>query len=486
MNSGGIGVSAQFETSYVDRDGRARPGKRMAQRSDDLTTGGSAGRGLGARGWRRLLTGLALAAPLLLSACASNEARQAPAEVQPVTVAPAPEAAPAAPVSRIPDDDRVRVGLLLPLSGRAAATGQALLNAAQLALFDLADDKLILVIRDTGGTPQRAKIAAQEAIDAGAQMIIGPLFASSVAAVRPLAAQENLPVVAFSNDSLVAGGGVFLLGITPASEVARVLDYASRQGLRRFGILAPRTPYGNAVIAAAQQAVARLGGEITKLVTYDPLSPTLEQEVQDLADYRERALELKKQRATLKAQGDEVAEQALKRLKKLDTLGPPAFDAIILPAGGNELLRVAPLLPYYDVDPGEVRYLGTRLWDDPDYGREPALQGGWFAAPPRATWALFSQRYRASYGEAPLRISSLGYDATALAAVLLREAEDKQLAVAYSPDTLTRAQGFAGVDGIFRFTASGLVERGLAIMELQYNQIQEREAAPSAFQVLIN
>ncbi|MGO1119587.1 penicillin-binding protein activator [Rhodovibrionaceae bacterium A322] len=435
---------------------------------------------------RRLLWAVAFSSPLLLSACTTDQAKEEAAEAQPVTTAPPPEAAPEPEVSRIPDDGRSRVGLLLPLSGRAAPAGNALLNAAQMALFNHADDKLILVIRDTGGTALGAQVAAQEVIDAGAELIIGPLFASSVEAVRPLAAAEDIPVVAFSNDTQVAGDGVFLLGITPASEVNRVMDYAGRQGLRSYGILAPRTAYGDAVIAAAQEAVARQGGEITKLITYDPQSQEVEIEVQELADYKERAEDLKEQREALEAQGDEVAEQALKRLETLDTLGPPAFEAVLLPAGGNELLRVAPLLPYYDVDPGEVRYLGTRLWDDPGFGREPALQGGWFAAPPRATWKAFRKRYLASYGEEPPRISSLGYDATALAAVLLRETAGQEAAEAYAQEKLTRPQGFAGVDGIFRFTQAGIAERGLAVMELQYNDVQEREAAPATFQLLTN
>jgi branched-chain amino acid transport system substrate-binding protein len=123
--------------------------------------------------------------------------------------APSAEPQPMRPLVPPPaTTDTVRVGLLLPLSGRNAAIGKALLNAAQLAMFDFADRRLELLPIDTRGTPTGAQAAAQTAIGDGAQVILGPLLAGSVQAAAPAARAAHVPVIAFSSDRRVGGGGV--------------------------------------------------------------------------------------------------------------------------------------------------------------------------------------------------------------------------------------------------------------------------------------
>ena len=105
-----------------------------------------------------------------------------------------------------------RVALLLPLSGNLSSLGQDLLDAAQLAVFDVADDSLVLLPIDTGGTRDDARVAAETAVDRGADLILGPLLATSVTAAAPVARANGLNIVAFSNDRSVAGDGVFTIG----------------------------------------------------------------------------------------------------------------------------------------------------------------------------------------------------------------------------------------------------------------------------------
>jgi hypothetical protein len=157
--------------------------------------------------------------------------------------------------------------------------------------------------------------------------------------------------------------------------------------------------------------------------------------------------------------------------------GGGGLDAVLLPDFGDRLLSVAPLLPYYDVDPAQVRFLGTALWEDPRVPREPALVGGWFAAPPPEARADFVKRYQALYGQAPARLATLAYDATALAAVLAREANGPD----FSAEAIGNPNGFAGTDGIFRFRSDGTAERGLAVLEVQRSGFKVISPAPEDF-----
>jgi len=437
-----------------------------------------------------LIAGLALT----LAACASPSVPTPEPETQPPAVETEPETTYetltqpledfAEPLSQEPL--RTKVALLLPLSGAQANLGQSLLNAAQLALFDLAGERFTLVVRDTKGTPEGAAAAAEEALAAGAELVLGPLFSTSAAAVKPIIEQANLPMITFSNNNEIAGPQSFVMGITPRTQVDRVVDYAVSRGLRRFAVLAPENTYGNVVVRALQEAVFRNGVEMSRVVFYDPGTTDISAEVQVLADFARRRSAAEAQRRDLENRGDEASQRALQRLQGVETFGTLAFDAILLPASGQQLLSVAPLLAYYDIDQSEVRFLGTALWEDPNLLSEPTLEGGWFPAPPPGLWRTFRQRYQESFGDFPPRVASLGYDAVALAAVLDRRSGEQASFLTYTPETITQTLGFAGIDGIFRFLPNGQVQRGLAVLEIQPAGFVEKDPAPSSFPTGIN
>jgi len=397
--------------------------------------------------------------------------------------APSAEPQPMRPLVPPPaTTDTVRVGLLLPLSGRNAAIGKALLNAAQLAMFDFADRRLELLPIDTRGTPTGAQAAAQTAIGDGAQVILGPLLAGSVQAAAPAARAAHVPVIAFSSDRRVGGGGVYTMGFLPEDQVRRVVSYAIQQGITRFGALAPDNAYGATVFETLRDVTRSLGAQVVEARFYDPAADDFTDVVRVLADYDNRRQALLEQRAELEKLDDEVSRQALKRLETLQTIGDLPFEALLIADGGKRLQSVAALLPFYDIDPAKVRMLGTGQWDVPGLGSEPALAGGWYAAPDPAKRRGFEQLYRDAYGDTPPRLATLAYDATALAAVLARQQDGPD----FSEATLTSVSGFEGRDGIFRFLSSGVTERGLAVMQLRQRDARVIQSAPTTFQAVIN
>jgi ABC-type branched-subunit amino acid transport system substrate-binding protein len=393
---------------------------------------------------------------------------------EPQATTPAPSATPSAPAD---ESGAVKVALLLPLSGQGAALGKALLDAAQLALFDIADEQFVLLPRDTEGTPEGAAQAAHAVLDEGARLVLGPFFASEVSAVAPVTRAAAVNVVAFSTDERVAGQGVFLMGFLPRTQVLRVVSFAHQQGRSRFAAIVPSTDYGRAVAELLRQSAVQVGAAIDDIEIYDPAGKDAARVVRELANYQSRHSALLAQQKALQSKDDEVSKQALQRLQSEEALGGVGFDSIMLPEGGERLLALAPLLPYYDIDPARVRLLGTGLWDDSRLGKEPALLGGWYAAPDPAARADFEARYTKLYGAAPLRIATLGYDAMALALNLARG----QGGPDFGAQALTNPNGFAGLDGIFRFGVDGLNERGLAILEVQRDAPKVVSPAPASF-----
>lgn len=352
-----------------------------------------------------------------------------------LTPAPAPQAA------------TVKVALLLPLSGPNAGLGQAMSQAAQLAIFDIGIDNLELIPRDTGASPQDAAAAATAAMNEGAQLILGPLLADSVRAVKGVAAARNVNVVAFSTDSSLAGGNTYIMGFMPDAQVDRVVSYAAAKGYRTAAIVAPKDKYGDAVVQAFEQQARRSNIQITGRLRFS-------------ADKNMIADEVKKFAATL-----------------------PPTQALFLPVGGTQADMLSSTLSYNGLTPDKIKYLGTGLWDDANVAALPGLQGGWFAGPSPRSYQTFENKYRSTYGSTPPRLASLAYDATALAAVLTRAGLQSGAGrPSFDAASLSNANGFAGMDGIFRFGPNGLVQRGLSVLEIRQRRIIEADASPRTFQ----
>jgi outer membrane PBP1 activator LpoA protein len=160
------------------------------------------------------------------------------------------------------------IALLLPLSapGETQNIARALQQAAQLALTDVGGANLI--IKDTGGTPDTARAAAQAALDEGAGIILGPLLSTEVQAVSPVARARNVNVIAFSSVSSVATQGTFLMSFLPDEEVSNVVRYAASKGYHNISLLYPASQYGTAIEQALGRSVLSAGSTIAGSQSY--------------------------------------------------------------------------------------------------------------------------------------------------------------------------------------------------------------------------
>jgi ABC-type branched-subunit amino acid transport system substrate-binding protein len=361
----------------------------------------------------------------------------------------------------------VKVAVLLPLSGANAELGKAMLEAAQMALFTTGNDRLTLVPRDTTGTPDGAAGAARAALADGAQLILGPLLAAEVDAVKPVAGEAKINVIAFSTATQLAGDNVFLMGFLPRQEVVREAAFARESGLSRFAVLAPNSEYGRLMTDALRETASQAGATVVKAETFDSRSSDVGPAIQRLTGNTASA-----------APGTSPEPDAA------PAPGPTqrvSFDALLLPEGGDQLKQIARRLKTAGIGSPQVRLLGSGLWDDASVSSEPALVGGWFAASPPDARREFQSRFQSTYGHAPPRLASLAFDAAALAAVLAKAGGPAP----FSHDAILNPSGFTGVDGLFRFTPQGLVQRGLAVLEVQPQGPVVVSPAPRDFRDLV-
>ena len=328
------------------------------------------------------------------------------------------------------------VALLVPLTGRDSELGQAMLNAAQLALFDNLDVATTLLIKDTAGMPEGAANAANEALEEGAQLLIGPLFSDSIRAAAPVSRERGVPMIGFSNDRAVAGEGVYVFGFTPDQQIKRIVTYAAASGVRRVAALVPHNDYGHAVVAALDESVQSAGLSVRQIEYF----------------------------ATDGSDAEEVVQRMAGLYKSSDSPSQQPIDGVLIAAGGRQLRSLASFL-FFDIETTRVRLLGTELWHHENIPGEPALKGGWFAAPPPGNWTRFEQKYQVSFDSQPPHGAALGYDAISLAGMLVRT---RQIDLVNSTEAgaLSATNGFAGIQGVFRFGLDGVAERALAIYEV--------------------
>lgn len=341
----------------------------------------------------------------------------------------------------------VKVALLLPYGSEKngdTVVAQALENAARLALSDLSGVQVDLTVYNTAGSPTTGAAVAQQAADAGAHVILGPLYADVAAAVGGTVANDNLNVLAFSNNASIAGGNVFLLGNTFENTARRVLGVARNQGTSSVVVVHSNDVAGTTARAAIESAAVSQGITVTDRISYELSQNGVVQVVPTIRD----------------------------------AVRNSGADGLFLTSGTSGALPLfAQLLPEAGLKTDEVQYMGLARWDIPKEALAfPGLQGGLFALPDPALAGQFDSRYVAAYGTAPHPLAGLAYDGMAAIGAIRKSGSAR-----IGAGELTSPSGFAGVNGVFRFLGSGGNQRSLAVAKIVDGQVQVISPAPRSF-----
>ncbi|MBO9713199.1 penicillin-binding protein activator [Sphingomonas sp.] len=392
------------------------------------------------RGVLHALRWAALGAAMFLASCASGPRVVPPAPPRPVPEAPKPKPVERPLTAALPQDvERHRVALLVPLSGPNAAVGRSLQNATQLAILDTKSDMIRITTYDTAGQGGAA-VAAQQAISDGNRLILGPLLAEEARAVAPIARQAHIPVLSFSNDTSVAGAGTYLLGYNPAQSIERVVQYARTSGVTQFAGLMPVGLYGERSSTAFLRTVEAAGGTVVAMESYDGRAGSM--------------------------------------TAAINKLGRQPFQAVLIAGSGGSAVTAVPILRK-TAGGKAARVLGTDQWNlDSGIGANPALTGAWYASVPNALYRQYATKYRARFGVAPYRLSTMGYDAVLLTVRIAREWEPGTI---FPERRLTERDGFAGLDGAFRFGRDGIAERAFEVQEIRGGTTVTVSPAPAKF-----
>ncbi|MEO1779641.1 MAG: penicillin-binding protein activator [Pseudomonadota bacterium] len=349
---------------------------------------------------------------------------------------------------RVDTSQPIPVALLVPRgSGQASddLLARNLENAARLAMRDLNGVEIDLRVYGTAGNASTAASQAALAVNDGARIILGPLYAEAANAAGVAVAPSGINVLAFSNNTTIAGGNVFVLGSTFDNTANRLVSHAASEGRDRIVIVHAQDVSGQLGRNAIQQAISRSGATLVGSVDY-PLS-------------------------------QQGVVESVPRIKAAVDNGA-ANSVFLTSPSASALPLLTQLLPEAGVSPSTTQFIGLARWDIPPQTLDlPGVQGGWFALPDPARASAFRSQYQAAYGSAPHPLAGLAFDGIAAIGALASQGRSNALTGA----ALTQGAGFQGSTGIFRLRPDGTNQRGLAVATVRNNQVVVISPAPGGF-----
>ncbi|MCA8927270.1 MAG: penicillin-binding protein activator [Alphaproteobacteria bacterium] len=404
-----------------------------------------------------------------------------------------------------PTTGPMRVAVLAPLTGDYAPIGQQLVNAAAIALFEGQQAAFELVPMDTGGTVSGAAAAAANAQQQRVDMVIGPLFSQNVPPVRNALAASNTAILTFTNDTAMAGGNVFVMGVSVDSQVEALAQSLGQTGKRRLLIFGPDNEYTHRTINAVQRLAVLGQVTLVRSAVFDPNADfnTISQQVKQVTDYDRRRGDWRAYESRLVPQvrrsdnpaallrseasrfpdgsirqrmllgmasvynqhisrgRNQAISEVVGRIEGVDAMPADDFDAVLLPFGDNNLVAVGSMLDLYNAGLPFAQLVGTNVWEQDALAREPSFHNAWYTAMDRQALEPFLLSYRSHYQEDPDPIAVLGYYAARVAATAasngVRPVDGRFV---QSP------QGFTGLGGTVRFGTDNRMQAPLTIYQI--------------------
>ena len=355
--------------------------------------------------------------------------------------------------SELIKNEVLNIGLMLPLSGKHYRIGKSLLNSSQLALEKTNTKNIVFHIADTGNEDQIIN-NLYNILDKDIQLIIGPVFTDSVIKIRDIVKQERIPMITLSNNSKLEEKGIYVFNLTLEDEVEKLLRYSFDKKLRKFAVIAPKNEYGKRIKDQISKFESKNTPLYFKYVFYETQTPDFYKISKTISNYEERKLNLENKIKILEYDKSEKAEKELKILRKIDTYGELDFNALLIfTESFDDLSNLSSILPYYDVDPKKVQYIGNSMWAKNLSLKEPGLENSYFTALDIKSRKQFEEVYLNIFRMKPHSLATLSYDLIGLLSRLHSEKNRFKIEKLYSD------VGFIGIDGWFKIIENGKVLR---------------------------
>lgn len=374
--------------------------------------------------------------------------------------------------------EEIKIALLLPLSGQHKKLGKMLYDAAQLALFDHGDPRIVIYPFDTKGSEFSAISLMNEVVAKDIKVIVGPVFSRVVRAITPIAQKNDMIIFTFSNNTKVSTRDVYVLGLDLRQQVQRIITYAMENDIKYFSALLPGNDYGSQIVVELRKIIEMYDGMVLKTEFYIPgskLNSNVRRVVKSLTE------------VPVDKEGNPLFREIKKGEKvPLDENGKPLYQdikkfktALLVTESSKKLMEIGSLLEQYNFPIGS-KLIGLSGWEGNAALHNDIFEGAWSTDLPRDNFEIYDEHFNDIYSYDPTKISALSYDIISVISALSAVGGEPS----FKTKNIRSAVGFSGVGGVFRFKNSGVVERLLEVYEVEDGKMKTID--PASFQFIKN
>ncbi len=336
-------------------------------------------------------------------------------------------------------------------------TTKQFLNTFELGIYNLGVENVDLRVEFFGSDKDLKKIIENN-LSSG-RIFLGPIQ-SKYTKILNNYCNSKVIFFSFSSQSSLAKDCIYLLNFFPKNELSQLLLYLNEEA--KVALLYPENEYGYFINSFIDELIFESRAVLVNRSSYKDDLSNVRESIKELGKYELRKYELNRQKQILSSKIDEKSKKRLKKLEKFKTTSDYDFTHILIADYGLNLLQVAPLLTYYDIDPNIVQFMGTGVIDDKTFFYEPSLQGAIFPGVPESRRIDLITKYSEIYEEEFLRTSTLPYDLIGLINFIYTEEYklDDVIKLLNNPN-----KRFYGIDGNFYFKKN-MIERDLDILKI--------------------
>ena len=309
-------------------------------------------------------------------------------------------------------DEKIKIGLVVPLSGEYKEVGNSILKSARLAINKIDDLRMEIVPRDTKSNPETTLRVSKELYEQGIKIIIGPVFNKNLIYLDEL---NKVTFLSLSNTNINNPKNVISGGINAISQINAIKKFQEFAKLERSILLVPNSEFKNEIEDAVKKTKIKLKDKFI----YDSDPTILTSQIEKLTRYPERKQNLKDEIIRLKNSNESNIKKKISNLEKKDTLGGINFDSVIIADFDENLKSVTTSLLYTDVSSNRVSYITLNQWFDKSILKEENLQPIYFPSINKENYDNFVSEYFNIYNEYPNQISFLSFDLVGLVYFLI-------------------------------------------------------------------
>ena len=359
--------------------------------------------------------------------------------------------------NNLEDSNILKVGVLLPLSGKFQEIGESFLKAIQLALYDISNKNIKIYPKDSKGNALNAYLSAKEFEEQGIEIVIGPIFYESL---ERLGEVNKITFISFTNKTKEIPQNTIAFGINIESQIDILKKYFDEIKVSKTLLLSPKSEFTYQSESVAKKDVLKF----YRAYKYDANPKKITAEIEKLTKYRERKKDLERRIKILEKSDLYKDKNELKKLEQMHTLGRINFDSVVVIDFGERLKSVLSSFMFSDVSSNEVNFFTINQWFDVTFFNENAMQNLHFPSIDYKNLIKFNKRFLNTFGEKPNKVSILAYDALGLIYYCWSN-NDFQ----FKQNQLYTKKGFKGLHGEF------LIEKNLSKHKLKIYKVLEKK-----------